>query len=99
MEEKLVRDKIPDIAGIDPSRLRLAADDKEYLNFVKAKLMEETEEFLSSESIDELADILEVVETLVEALGSDWHALQRIKAEKQQRRGAFGKRIILKLPT
>ncbi len=65
---KLVRDNIPDIIrknGEIPCISIL--DDDKYLDELKTKLIEETNEFIESEELMELADILEVVEYFMEA--------------------------------
>lgn len=93
---KLVRDKIPEIikqtGGIPKTRI---AGPDEYWQKLKEKLQEETNEFLQTENMEELADILEVVEAIgiFRSFSSD--ELVRTKTEKAKQRGGFSKRIIL----
>ena len=77
---KLVRDNIPDICkenGQIPETRIL--NDSEYSSELRRKLQEEVQEYLLSSDIEELADILEVIEALVEDHGSSFEELMRIK--------------------
>ncbi len=93
---KLVRDKIPEIIkshGKTPTTRILS--EKEYFIALKEKLEEETNEFQESESLEELADVLEVVFALASHLGSDQRKLEEIRLKKQLERGAFEERTFL----
>ena len=95
-QEKLVRDKIPEIiraSGLQP--LIRTADAEEYRGLLHAKLREEVQEFLNSdEDADELADILEVVLTLAHEAGISQQQLEAIRATKAAERGGFTRRIV-----
>ena len=93
---KLVRDNIPDICkenGQIPETRIL--NDCEYSSELRRKLQEEIQEYLLSSDIEELADILEVIEALVEDQGSSLEDLIRIKKKKQDKNGAFKQKIYL----
>jgi len=93
---KLVRDKIPDlIAGKGESTETHVADDVEFEEKLHAKLREEVEEFLQSESIEELADIFEVTDAIMELHGFDAGEVKGVQEKKRNERGGFKKRIIL----
>lgn len=93
---KLVRDKIPEyIESKGQKALYHVADEKEYWEKLKEKLQEEVKEFLEAESIEEMADIWEVIEAVVGFKKFDHQELQNIKNEKAEKRGKFQKRIIL----
>ena len=62
---------------------------------LKTKLIEETNEFIESEELMELADILEVVEYLAKAKGSNLDEILRLKEQKEIKNGAFEKKIFL----
>lgn len=96
--EKLVRDRIPEIITAEgsPSQVRTAGD-TEYRERLKEKLREEVDEFCQSHSAEELADILEVVAAVSAAFGLPPQEIERIMEEKREQRGAFDKRIILKM--
>ena len=93
---KLVRDNIPDIIrknGEIPHTSIL--DDEKYLQELKTKLIEETNEFIESEELMELADILEVVEYLAKAKSSNLDEILKLKEQKEIKNGAFEKKIFL----
>ena len=93
---KLVRDNIPDICkenGQMPETRIL--NDSEYSLELRRKLQEEVQEYLLSSDIEELADILEVIEALVEDHGSSLEELTRIKMIKKDKNGAFKHKIYL----
>lgn len=93
---KLVRDKIPEIIiekGGTP--ITHIADDKEYWEKLKEKLTEEVDEFLESETLEELADIQEVIGAIMDYKNFSNKELQKAKEEKAEERGAFKERIIL----
>ncbi len=71
-QTKLVRDRIPQIirdGGGQP--LVRVADGEEYRALLRAKLVEEVQEFLASDDPEELADVLEVLHALASDLGLD----------------------------
>ena len=93
---KLVRDKVPDyIRGKGETPVTHIADDAEYGEKLKEKLVEEVEEFKRDESPEELADILEVLDAIVEHKGFDRKEIEKVKEAKAQQRGRFKDRIIL----
>jgi predicted house-cleaning noncanonical NTP pyrophosphatase (MazG superfamily) len=94
--DKLVRDRIPEIIrkkGTEP-KTHIAGDD-EYWRKLKDKLGEEVKEFLASESAEEIADILEVLEAICERKGYRMDEVMRLKSVKVVQRGAFKDKIIL----
>lgn len=93
---KLVRDKIPDIiemSGAHP--ITRILNREEYLHCLEEKLDEEVREFHGEKSLEELADILEVVCALAEAQGASPEELRQTYLEKHERRGGFSRRIFL----
>jgi len=93
---KLVRDKIPDILkqkGII-SKTHIA-NNTEYWFKLKDKLKEEVEEFLKDSKEEELADILEVIDSICKFKNISRQKLEFIKKEKALKRGTFNNKIIL----
>lgn len=97
---KLVRDKIPEIIianGEEPITYSLGAD--EYKQELYKKLREEVNEFLADESIEELADILEVMHGILNSKQLTFEDLEKVRKAKREKRGGFEKRIYLKMTT
>ena len=93
---KLVRDRIPEI--IEASGKKCVTEilsDVDYLRMVDAKLEEELAEYHKDQNIEELADLLEVILAAVLAHGYTLEDLERVRAEKTEKRGGFSKRILL----
>lgn len=97
VHNKLVRDRIPEI--IEASGRTCVATmltDDAYIRALDAKLNEELAEYQQSKSLEELADLLEVMGAVVKARGYTWDDLTRVRKEKRAARGAFDKRIFLR---
>ena len=93
---KLVRDLIPHILEESGSECRTRIlSDKEYLEMVDAKLDEELAEYHQDQSIEELADLLELIRAATIARGYTLEELESVRAEKAKKRGGFEKKIFL----
>lgn len=94
--DKLVRDKIPEViqqAGKQPitdilSQVDIAAA-------LDRKLMEEVQEYLESGSVEEMADVLEVLHGIVFHKGISWDEVESARIHKRDERGGFEKGIRL----
>ena len=94
---KLVRDRIPEVIESDGKTcIWETLSDTEYLLLLEEKLNEELAEYQQSKSLEELADLLEVVQAVVKARGWTWEELEQVRAEKAAKRGGFEKKILLK---
>lgn len=93
---KLVRDRIPEIirAGGNTCVTEVLSDEA-YLTMLDAKLDEELAEYHADGHPEELADLLEVIYAAAKARGVTAEELDRIRAEKAQKRGRFEQRILL----
>ena len=95
-ESKLVRDRIPEIIKKKGGRpVTHIAKKDEYWQKLKEKLEEEIEEFAEEPTEEELADILEVIDAIIDFRKIDRSKLRKIKADKAKKRGKFAKKIIL----
>lgn len=93
---KLVRDKIPEIIKSKGEECKThIAEDLEYTEKLKEKLLEEVQEFSKDETPDEIADILEVIDAIIKAKSFSMEEIQKIKKEKFDKRGGFDEKIIL----
>ena len=93
---KLVRDKIPEyISKKGGTPITHIADDGEYQQKLKEKLIEEIEEFKKDENIEEFADLLEVIEAIADYKKFDRNEVEKVKEKKAVERGRFKDRIIL----
>lgn len=93
---KLVRDKIP---GIIEASGKVCAtrvlSDPEYLEALDNKLTEELAEYHQDQSLEELADLLEVIYAAAKARGCSEWALDEIRRIKAEKRGRFDQKIML----
>ncbi|TCP58192.1 putative house-cleaning noncanonical NTP pyrophosphatase (MazG superfamily) [Tumebacillus sp. BK434] len=97
---KLVRDRIIEIietSGRTPKHHVL--DDEGYKSQLRIKLQEELQEYLTAEestdSVEELADLLEIIFALGKVHGASESDLLAVRAKKAEERGGFEKRLFL----
>ncbi len=97
---KLVRDNIPNIISNDNEIpiTRILSDDELKTELYK-KLSEECKEVLNSktkkETIEELADILEVIKSIAKLNGEGLEKIINIANEKRLKKGGFDKKNYL----
>ena len=93
---KLVRDKILDIIEADGriAKYRILEDD-EYRQELNKKLQEEVKEYLEDNNVEELADIVEVIYGILNSMDVSIKEFEKIRINKQEKRGAFKKKIYL----
>lgn len=95
--KKAVRNRIPEIierAGKTCVTEVLSPADFELK--LREKLREELEEYLQSGSVEELADIVEVVYGLLEIRNVSLEEFEALRLAKKKERGGFSRRIVLK---
>ena len=94
--KKLVRDKIPSIiAARGDSAIIRTLSPEEFTVCLSAKLSEEVQEFLSDNSIEELADIYEVFLARLEDKGISFELLEQVRRKKLLERGNFSQKVYL----
>ena len=93
---KLVRDKITDIIEADGriAKYRIL-DENEYRRELNKKLQEEVKEYLEDNNVEELADIVEVIYGILNSMDVSIKEFEKIRINKQEKRGAFEKKIYL----
>ena len=83
--DKLVRDKIPEIIEKSGKQCEIEIlSDEKHLEMIDKKLDEE------------LADLLEVIYAATKARGYSIEELEKVRAEKAEKRGGFDKKILLR---
>ena len=94
---KLIRDKIPEIIESQGNTcVTEVLSEEKYLQMLHEKLSEELAEYRESQSLEELADLLEVMRAVVAARGYTWEELEAVRQQKRQKRGGFEDRLLLK---
>lgn len=94
IQGKLVRDKIPQIILADGKKpLIRVLDEEEYLKELDRKLNEEVAEYQADKSVEEMADVLEVLFAICEARGHSVEELMELRKTKREQRGGFKRRI------
>ena len=98
--EKLVRDKSParlqELGFVVRHR---TMDHHEFIEQLKRKLHEETEEVTSAttgfELAEEMADVLEVLHALSQAIELPFHQVEEKRLKKKEERGGFDARVFV----
>ena len=94
---KLVRDKIPE--NIDKIEGRKASykilSDEEYLQELDKKLFEEAHEFVEEHSVEELADLMEVVSAIMKVQNISLEDVEKARKIKNDKKGKFEDKIYL----
>lgn len=91
---KLVRDRIPEIIAKSGKRpVYSILTDEAYLAKLDEKLNEELSEYQESKSMEELANLLEVIRTVAVVRGSSMDEVEAIRRDKAEKRGGFEKKI------
>ncbi|MFS8120213.1 MAG: phosphoribosyl-ATP pyrophosphohydrolase [Microcoleus sp.] len=93
---KLVRDKIPEIIKADdhvPTTRILTLE--EYKLALLHKLIEEAKELLDDPGLSERADVQEVLREVDATFNMSPEDIERVRAEKAEKRGSFKERIFL----
>ena len=94
--DKLVRDKIPEVIRASGRQAvwRILTE-KEYMEELEEKLYEEVREYQEDKSLEEMADVLEVLYSICSARGYTVAELEAEREKKVKNRGGFQNRIFL----
>lgn len=71
-------------------------DEKRYGQELDKKLKEEVGEYLEDYSIEEMADVMEVIYAILKYRGITMEEVDKVRLEKQKRKGGFERRVYLK---
>ena len=94
---KLVRDKIPEeINNLEGRKANYRIlEDNEYIQELDKKLFEEAHEFIEEHSVEELADLMEVIETIMETKNISHNDVEIARELKNKKKGSFKDKVYL----
>ncbi|MFZ5982610.1 MAG: phosphoribosyl-ATP pyrophosphohydrolase [Patescibacteria group bacterium] len=98
---KLVRDKIPEIVGGKTGKevKTRIMEDEEYVTFLLKKVIEEAQELAHAKDrehvAEELADIMELIDTILEVNGLSLDEVRKVQKAKAAVRGGFKGKILM----
>lgn len=94
---KLVRDKIVSGMKKDGGKpIFRVLSNEEYIESLKNKVVEESNEFIlqpDEDPLDTVVDVYEVLDNLIKALGVPKSKIKSMQKEKNRKRGSFRKRL------
>ena len=94
---KLVRDKIPEnINAVEGRSCNYKIlNDKEYLQELDKKILEEAHEFIEEHSVEELADLMEVIFAVMKNRSISMEEVENARQIKNNKKGSFHNKIYL----
>jgi len=97
---KLIRDRIPEIILADGRKVDTRTlDDEEFLQYLLKKITEEAQELenatTDSNILEEIADVREILDSILELKSVSPEEIQAIQDEKRQKRGGFKLRLLM----
>lgn len=95
--DKLVRDNVLKILKKSSvgHKYHIAEDDTEFKEKLYKKLQEEIREFKAEPSLEEFADIMQVLESIAKFYNFSLKDIKEVKGKKRIEKGGFDNRIIL----
>lgn len=94
--KKLVRDKIPEIiTSRGNTAITRVLTDEEFSEHLTKKLFEEVQEFLLDGTVEELADIYEVILAILRQKNVTFESFEEVRNQKLMERGGFSERVFL----
>jgi predicted house-cleaning noncanonical NTP pyrophosphatase (MazG superfamily) len=94
---KLVRDRIPELAGNGQPGAFRKATEAEFALLLRAKLLEEAQEAATASAatlVEELGDVLQVLYTLAAGAGLTAAEIECARARKARTHGTYTRRLI-----
>lgn len=101
MKTKLIRDNIPEIVKSKGEEINIyIASEEEYNKKLFEKVLEESNEIVNSKNSEELkeeiADLYEVLDTIIKNKNISKSEILEIQKQKREEKWSFENRIILK---
>lgn len=98
---KIIRDKIPEIVKLNNDlkeglEIGICNSDDERRTLLLDKVVEEATELKEAPSLEEMADVIDVVYALAKTFGYDPIDIEKKRFEKIKLKGAFKKGYVLK---
>ena len=99
--DKLIRDRIYTKMLNQNSvvRLKQVSSQSQLLDYYKAKLVEESNEAVSSKSeehlVEELADLVEIIHGIAYILKTDFETIEKVRLSKRATNGGFVQGIVV----
>jgi predicted house-cleaning noncanonical NTP pyrophosphatase (MazG superfamily) len=94
---KLVRDNIINIIEKNGKKaIYEILSDEDFSKELNKKLTEEVDEFIEKNEVEEIADIFEVLYTIIESKRINIKDIEKIMVKKREERGGFKKKLYLK---
>ncbi len=94
---KLIRDKNVEIMEKLGHKVEYEIlNDERYNEELDKKLKEEVNEYLADYSVEEMADVMEVIYAMLDYRGMKMEDVEKVRIEKRNRKGAFKNKVFLK---
>lgn len=94
---KLVRDKIVENIELKGSKCTYEIlDDEKYSKELDKKLLEEANEYITDHSIEEMADLMQVITDICKSRNLNKDDIEKTMQQKYDKKGGFSKKIYLK---
>ena len=97
--DKLVRDNIPKIITDQDNQsceYYTIEDEDEYFKYLVKKVVEEINEFFQTPTSEEMADVMEVLETIIQLKNINQDVVETTRLNKFIKKGGFKKKYVLK---
>ena len=94
---KLIRDKNVEIMEKLGHKVEYEIlNDERYNEELDKKLKEEVNEYLADYSVEEMADVMEVIYAMLDYRGMKMEDVEKVRIEKRNRKGACKNKVFLK---
>ena len=94
---KLIRDKIVErMENLGHKVTYEILNDKRYGEELDKKLKEEVNEYLDDYSVEEMADVMEVIYAILDFRGMSMEEVEKARIDKREKKGGFNNKIFLK---